>query len=225
MLLDTPGMHFEVSGDFSFSTMFRPKMANMKTSKQNLQYLKFDFQRISGHESASFCLKKLILAMRDALEHVCHIKNYKNRQKITDYRPPHWFRIPTPGRGASHHFDLGPLCSLHRRRCEAPLHPALSTVKIRSKTSKIQLFQKMFDRILDIQKSLRNTPGCFLMLRECILRSLETFHFGPFFHQKMSNVETSEQSSEHQTIDIFHFDWTNLHHFAWRIWSRRCRML
>ena len=30
--------------------------------------------------------------------------------------------------------------------------------------------------------------------------------------------ETSKQNAQHQKFDFFHFDWTNLHLFAWRIW-------
>ena len=61
--------------------------------------------------------------------------------------------------------------------------------RIHSKTSKMQLFQKMFESILDAQKSFRITPECSLMFLQCILESLETFDFRPFFDQKVANMK------------------------------------
>ena len=106
MLPDASRVHFGVSRDFSFSTIFRPKSGEHGNFKAKCSSSKIRISTISLDESASFCLTNLILAMRKAIRIVSLVKNYKNRVFCIYSGPPLGFQISTPRRGASHHFEF-----------------------------------------------------------------------------------------------------------------------
>ena len=58
------------------------------------------------HQSAAIFLKNLKIAIRICGEWVSHVRMPKNRVFCIDSRPPLYFPISAPRRGASHHFPV-----------------------------------------------------------------------------------------------------------------------
>ena len=103
---------------------------------------------------------------------------------------------------------LGPLCSLHRKRCEAPLNGSndcIGACKLRSKiTQKSQkcIFSKIVQELL---ASLKITQEHSLSTQDVAgtcFEAVRNFSFSTIFRPKMSRSGTSAKHSHHQTIEF-----------------------
>ena len=91
---------------------------------------------------------------------------------------------------------LVPLCSLHRKECEAPLNGSSDCIgacelqqKITQKSQKCNFFRKLFRSQWQVLKSLRSTLRAPRTSQEYVLKLSETFRFRPFLDKKCQDPE------------------------------------